>query len=354
MAELLAHLYPGAQFICLYRHCLDVVVSAIEAAPWGLSGYGFDAYVADTPANSVLAAARAWLDQTKAIIEFQESHPDRCHGIRYEDLVTGPEQITATLFTFLGLAPVPGITETCFSQEHDVRGAGDHKIWFTSRISADSLGQGARVPVRMLSPEVLKSLNETLDQLGYRQVDEDWMAARDPADPRADVTGDAVPGQPADTALDAAAGQIAARLGSVPEERLRDLARLWPAAADGSLVIAVRSSNDPLPGHCWTVSREDSALSVCEGQSSGQPAVTVLAAPVTWQALLEGTANVGTEVRAGRLQLQGAVARPQANEAIGLTAEIRLIAHLLGLHGGSRSPEEHQEANAPVFAGRHG
>ena len=81
-ADLLAHLYPAAQFVCLYRHCMDVVVSAIDAAPWGLNGYGFDPYIANTPGNMVLASARCWLDQTTAIIEFQGKYPDRCHGIR--------------------------------------------------------------------------------------------------------------------------------------------------------------------------------------------------------------------------------------------------------------------------------
>jgi protein-tyrosine sulfotransferase len=75
MADLLAHLYLEAQFVCLYRPCVDVVVSAIEASPWGLSGYGFDPYVTNTPGNMVLAAARCWLDTTRAIVEFQEKHP---------------------------------------------------------------------------------------------------------------------------------------------------------------------------------------------------------------------------------------------------------------------------------------
>jgi hypothetical protein len=304
----------------------------------------------------VLAAARCWLDQTRAIIEFQEKHPDRCHGVRYEDLVTEPEQIAGELFTFLGLAPVPGITETCLQQEHDARGPADHKIWFTSQISTASLGQGTRVPVQMLPPEILKNLNETLDQLGYRQVDEDWRAAPGPIDPRADTAPHAAPAEPAGDVLDAdaAAGEIASRLGSVPEDRLRDLARRWPAAAGRNLVIAVQPSNGIRPRHCWTVSCADSALTVSQGETRSDATTTVLASPATWQALLDGQVNFAAEFRAGRLRLLNISAGPHANETAhpNLTAGMHLIAYLLGLAGSSQSASENQPENVLLSAGR--
>jgi len=39
-AELLIRIYPGARFICLFRHPMDVISSGIEACPSGLNGYG--------------------------------------------------------------------------------------------------------------------------------------------------------------------------------------------------------------------------------------------------------------------------------------------------------------------------
>lgn len=334
LAELLAHLYPDSQFICLYRHCMDAVISAIDAAPWGLGGYGLDQYVAGTPGNMVLAAARCWLDQTTAIIEFQEKHPDRCHGVRYEDLVTSPEQITADLFAFLDLAMVPGITQTCLSQEHDTRGPGDHKIWYTSQISATSLGQGARVPVQMLPPEFLKSLNETLGQLNYRQVDEDWKVAPGPADPRMDSGTYAAP---AVAALDnATAGAIGARLESVSEETLRDLARQWPVANGKNLMIAVQTADGAGLRHCWTISCADSAVIVRQGEIRSELRTTLLAPSATWQALLEGQANFAAELRAGRLRCLEHSADPGTTEKVNLRAELHLIAYLLGL--APRSP----------------
>jgi Sulfotransferase family len=351
MADLLAHVYPGAEFICLYRHCMDVVVSAIDASPWGLSGYGFDSYVARTPGNMVLAVAGCWLEQTKAIIEFQERYPDRCHGVRYEDLVTTPEQIAGELFGFLGLAPAPGITQTCLGQDHEIRGPADHKIWFTNRISTASLGQGCRVPLRLLPPEFVKNLNQTLDELGYRQVDEDWEAAPGPADPRADSVPDTASGKHTDTALDAAAGQIASRLGSVPEDRLRDLARRWPAVSGRNLVIAVQPADGTGRKRCWTVSCADSVLTVRRGETPGEATTAVLASPATWQALLEGQANFAAEARAGRLRLLDVSAGPHANATTDLPAEGHLVAHLLGLAGSSQPLSENQVPNVLISAG---
>src|ERR1700683_749103 len=61
-AQLLAEVYPEAKFVCLFRHCMDVVASGIEACPWGVSRFGFDTYVAQNPGNNVAAIATSWVD----------------------------------------------------------------------------------------------------------------------------------------------------------------------------------------------------------------------------------------------------------------------------------------------------
>ena len=38
---------------------MDVIASGIEACPWGLKGYGFEPYAAESPGNTVLALARS-------------------------------------------------------------------------------------------------------------------------------------------------------------------------------------------------------------------------------------------------------------------------------------------------------
>jgi len=114
LGDLLAQVWPDAQFICLSRHCMDVIASCIEACPWGLSGFGLDPYVAQHPGNSIAAVGTYWLSTMRSMIAFAEKYPGRCHQVRYEDLVTDPEATVERLFSFLGVAQVPGIAAQCF------------------------------------------------------------------------------------------------------------------------------------------------------------------------------------------------------------------------------------------------
>ena len=155
-AGLLAAMFPQAKFICLYRHCMDVIASGIEVCPWGVSRFGFDGYVAQNPGNNVAAIGEYWADSAQVILGFEEHFGARCHRIRYEDLVTDPEGVTADLLRFLDAAPAPGITAQCFGVPHESDGPGDEKIWFTSSVSADAIGRGVRVPAAALPASVLQ------------------------------------------------------------------------------------------------------------------------------------------------------------------------------------------------------
>jgi hypothetical protein len=180
-AGLLLRIYPGARFICLFRHPMDMISSGLEACPWGLNGYGFDRYIADSPGNSVMALARYWLDGASAIASVLEQHPDNCHRVRYEDLVSDPERVAGAIFDFLGVDQVPGIADALFAGEHERFGPADHKIWYTSEISQASIGRSDSLPVGLIPPPIQESINRLLDQLGYVQVDESWGTADMPA-----------------------------------------------------------------------------------------------------------------------------------------------------------------------------
>jgi hypothetical protein len=186
--ELLLRVYPEARFLCLYRHPMDVIASGIEACPFGLNGYGFDPYIAGTPGNAVLALARFWADNATGILHAEQRFPGTCHRVRYEDLVASPQRTADEVFAFLGVPPVPGISETCFSAERERFGPADYKIWNTSTITARSVGRGWDIPAGMIPPPVLEQINELADQLGYVRVDENWGTASPPADFRAPVS----------------------------------------------------------------------------------------------------------------------------------------------------------------------
>lgn len=183
-AALLRQVWPRAAFIGLHRHPMDVIGSGIEASPWGLSGYGFESYVVGSPGNSVAALARYWADYTAAIIAAEDELGTACTRLRYEDLVAEPEAEAKRLFEFLGVEPVPGITETIFSFQRQRSGPGDQKIWSTSRIDADSVGRGWAVPAGLIPPPLLASVNELAEKLGYLAVGQDWGSGDKPAEVR--------------------------------------------------------------------------------------------------------------------------------------------------------------------------
>ncbi len=120
--SLLLRVYPEAKFLCLYRHPMDMIASGIEACPWGLRGYGFDPYIAASPGNIVLALARYWNDNAATILAAEETFPAACRRVRYEDLVTDAEGTARGIFEFLGVPPVPGIAERCFTAERERSG----------------------------------------------------------------------------------------------------------------------------------------------------------------------------------------------------------------------------------------
>jgi hypothetical protein len=183
-AGLLRQVWPKAKFISLYRHPMDVIGSGIEASPWGLDGYGFENYVTRFPGNNVAALAEYWLDYTRAIVAAEQRFGPDCLRVRYEDLVAEPEAEAKRVFDFLGAEAVPGITEAMFAGRHQRIGPGDHKIWKTTRVGADSVGRGWDIPLRLIPPPLLAAVNSLAGGLGYMPVTPDWGKGAKPDDVR--------------------------------------------------------------------------------------------------------------------------------------------------------------------------
>jgi len=96
--------------------------------------------------NGVAAIGSYWLTTVQAIMDFETKHPEACHRIRYEDLVTAPEETAAAMFSFLAAEPAPGIVQAAFRVPHESNGPSDEKIWFTDDVTDASIGRGYRVP----------------------------------------------------------------------------------------------------------------------------------------------------------------------------------------------------------------
>jgi protein-tyrosine sulfotransferase len=183
-AGLLRQVWPRAEFISLYRHPMDLIGSGIEASPWGLDGYGFESYTGRFPGNNVAALAEYWLDYTRAIIAAEQRFGPDCLRVRYEDLVAEPEAESKRVFDFLEVEAVPGITETMFAGQHQQDGPGDHKIWTTTHVAADSVGRGWDIPARLIPPPLLTAVNDLAGRLGYLPVTKDWGKGDKPRDVR--------------------------------------------------------------------------------------------------------------------------------------------------------------------------
>jgi protein-tyrosine sulfotransferase len=177
--ELLSQVFEKAKFLCLYRHALDMVSSGLEASPWGLNAYGFGVYAAGNP-NLVAALADCWLSTTTAALTFEESHPDRCMRIYYEQLAAEPEVVMKSVFEFIGVPPFPGVAQLALMHEPGPNGFGDHKIMTARRITARSVGRGMRVPPDSLPPRMRDAMNSLLGRLGYTEVNQAWQMSTVP------------------------------------------------------------------------------------------------------------------------------------------------------------------------------
>lgn len=347
-APLLAQVFPAAQFVCLYRHCMDVVDSGLEASPWGLSSFGFARHAEELPGNSIAAIGHYWLMTTGAIAQFEALNPDRCVRVRYEDLVSAPEDTANSVFAFLGEQPVPGIGELCLRTEHESYGASDQKIWFTDRISTSSVGRGERVPVAALPPLLREEIDKTLIELGYAPVGE----KRDrPAQAGAEGTS---------AACATMAETIAGLLAECTQDKRSEVVQRWPSLAGIELEIGVGETWREAayigwrfePGHAAHIqgSPEDRSTS---------PRLRLLAGIGTWRALLAGEANMGIELVAARVRLDPYEERNLMREpaVFGLCVLLR-ISHVWSIpdrdaaaNAGVASPDRASRPAASALAG---
>ena len=320
-AELLRQVFPGAKFICLYRHPMDVIASGIEACPWGLKGYGFEPYAAESPGNAVQALARYWTDHASAILAAEERFPDCCHRVRYEDLVADPEEVANGIFRFIRVPPVQGISASCFAPERERLGPADYKIWHTSQITTGSVGRGWSVPAALITPPVTATINDLADKLGYVRVDETWSVAETAPDLRRSGGGaPAGPDQSAPAGDTRQMPRVFLALGDLLQNGLfrvsdRFVGRWGPFAAESFLVVAT----SPGAGSArWRVGLAARTVTLAEtSQTSDGPlgdASWQLAVPAdVWERVIRGTANLNVVLRRRELRYcdTGDGARPR-------------------------------------------
>jgi Sulfotransferase family len=342
-AYLLTRIWPESRFLCLYRHPMDVIASGIEACPWGLNGYGFDGYIAETPGNAVWALARFWADNVSVIRAAEDQYPQRCHRVRYEDLVADPQGTADAIFTFLGVEPVPGIAQTCFAPERERFGPADYKIWHTSRITGDSVGRGWTVPAGLIAAPARQRLNELCEQLGYLPVDDSWGTDERPADLRLHTPRAAAPA-PAQSIV--VVPLLAERLVTAPARVGADFAQRWrPCAADTFMLVATPESGAG-PGERWLVDLAAGEVTAVGGGEEPDSGWDLIGPADTWDQVLAGRLNLSVALRRNQLRYC------DAGNAGPVVAEARMgmLGELLGLTSWRRACHGVERVEQPVAA----
>ncbi|HEV2372959.1 MAG TPA: sulfotransferase [Streptosporangiaceae bacterium] len=305
-AELVRQVYPDAKFICLFRHPMDVIKSAIEACPFGLSGHGFEPYAAASPTNMVAAIANYWLDHATAIQAAARKYPSDSICVRYEDLVEAPEPVISRLFEFLGVSAQPGISTRCLTEPHDTLGHADYKIWGTSEITTASVGRGRSLPWDSVHPKLRTPMNALLAELGYLPVDEGWGAPGMPWDPR--EPGSAQPAQRHDTAggepprQDAGTDLLGSRLRAAAGKLDSEFRQRWQAACTG-LVAVVSRPDSGEEDTCWVLDFPHGTVEQRPAGPADPHEWSVVGSPQVWESVLTGAVPLGVAFSDGQIRI---------------------------------------------------
>lgn len=182
---ILERLFPEARYISLYRHCLDFARSCLQACKYRFWP-GLAPYVVRSPQNLIDAMAQAWIEKTETALEFERKHGGRCFRMRYESLVTDPENSLRALFGFLEVGFRPALVGRIFTRPHAHRtGHGDENTRLSARIHDNRLGLGNEMPWReRLSQKRIREINALLEELGYpplRPAEESYSLGFEPA-----------------------------------------------------------------------------------------------------------------------------------------------------------------------------
>jgi hypothetical protein len=151
----IALVYPNAQYIHILRDGRDCVCSFVKAGMWQ---------------KDYILAAYGWRDSVRRCRRFgrQPQYQNRYFEIRYEDLVSCPEQKVPELCQFLGIEPTEQMLHFGGSIGHvsDVTRKAHHKN-LSKPISRDSVGAWKEQIPKAELPSVLRILRKELSLAGY-------------------------------------------------------------------------------------------------------------------------------------------------------------------------------------------
>ena len=145
-------MYPQTRILCLHRSCAGVIEAAIHASPWGLAGPEYAPFTAAYPDSTVAALTAYWSAHTAPLIALEETHPEACRRIRYEDLANDPH--AGDLFAFLRMeAPRAGLADPKRPGEaNQSRGLVDRAPFPADQVPAPLLSQADNLACKLGYP----------------------------------------------------------------------------------------------------------------------------------------------------------------------------------------------------------
>jgi hypothetical protein len=263
-----------------------MIVSAIEASPWGYSGgYGFEKYVQSAPENEISALAQYWIDTVGALLSFEGTHKPATHRLRYEDLVLTPAAAVSSLCGFLDISWEdsfidPGRVLRDSSSYHP----GDYKIRYTRQFETSSVGRGWNVPLELIPETLQEQINEINVKLGYPALE---SAAYRFADSGGNLDISDI-NAPSDSST-------ASSVFKLIRERLSDPGGTPPEQGVGPAIrIALADRAEP-----WIIDLR--ARTISEGR--GEADFSIMTDAVTLQDIAAGRRNAAVELRHSRVRL---------------------------------------------------
>jgi protein-tyrosine sulfotransferase len=157
-----------AKFVILCRHGLDVTLSLRDLCDANETYIReLHSYIA-CYARPLEAFAHAWADATTNLLDIADRSPDAI-CVRYEDLVSEPNQTLATIAAHLGERWEDSLLEHALA-ETDVAGLGDWKIYSRPAIDASSVGRWSELSDYAIS-RLAPIVNPVLRRAGYDVVE---------------------------------------------------------------------------------------------------------------------------------------------------------------------------------------
>lgn len=300
---LIAALLPGSRYLLLHRHCLDFVGSCLRFSTHGFFLAVVEDYVRRDHRNFVRAVVRAWNERTRELLRFEAEHAGSCHRLRYEDLVTSPEETSRRLFDHLEVPFDPQLLQRVFSSTHHQRPFnGDPNALFSRGIVDHGVGRGAELnpgAFATIPAEMLQEMNELLVTLGYPAVELtangfDMHAGKGAAPGQ----GEGAPVKVEQEAAGPPPAIPAAAIFAMIGQRL---------AAQPDLASKVRSSFAFVltgqGGGRWLLDLTEPPGRVV--QDGGEAQVAITASAADFAAIITGQLNPAAAAREGRMRIEG-------------------------------------------------